>query len=152
MAIDKLIKILTPFSEKYGTGNSHVDLLIVFAILSLASMLFVVMILSSSKPRPIGITARKVDPISGEASSSASELKLYVDDLSREIHVMLDSLRSDTGFIRQEMYLVKRLLEDTKRAHRKSQLRNGSSDFSSFSIDNQPIVSNASLYSYKDVI
>lgn len=145
MAIDKLIKLLTPLSTQYGTGNSQVDLLIIFALLSLLSMLAVVVFLLRSRKAPA--THITIMTTSGEEiSGGASELKLYVDDLSREIQIMLDSIRGDTGYIRQEMYLVKRLMEDAKRALRKQQLKNGSFDMSEFALDNTPINDTSALY------
>lgn len=154
--LDKLINLLTPFSEVYGTGNSHVDLLIIFAGLSLLCMFSVVLLLArnrnKNKNKMLLQSDRKTDSLSPEAANGASELKLYVDDLAREIHIMLDSLRSDTGFIRQEMYLMKRLLEDTKRDIYKQQSGDRKPNLSSPAFDTSPIANTGGLYTYEDAL
>ena len=150
MALDKLIKLLSPLSDAYGTGNTNVDLLIIFAGLCIVSMFAVILFLLSSKNMGGNSTVTIVTASGKEVSGGASELKIYVDDLSREIQIMLDSIRGDTGYIRQEMYLVKRLLEDTKRAVRKQQLKNGSFDIPDLTIDTRPINDTSELYSYKE--
>ena len=78
MALDKLIKLLTPLSAAYGTGNSNVDLLILFAGLCIISMFAVILFLLSSKGLRGQGGVKFVTADGKELSGGASELKIYV--------------------------------------------------------------------------
>jgi len=125
MALDKLLDLLKPFSEKYGSSNPQVDMLILFAAASIVFLLLALKIITKAKINSQMARGRNSYGDHIPYSESAAELKLHLDDLTRDLMVISDSLRGDIGFVRQETFLIKQTIEDTKRILNKKSFRKG---------------------------
>lgn len=99
--LDYYISYLIPYSELYGTGNPLVDLLIVCAVLSILSLLYLVKTALMNRREERGLVSRLIDP--DRELEPLVELSKSLDQVSDHLEIQKQYTKQDLGYLSQEL-------------------------------------------------